>query len=247
MEKSKAPLTVLIVDDEPMLRSLFADAFADTGCIALEAENGNVALSCVRANPVDVIVSDIRMPGGSGLDLLKNLKAFNVEKPPVIFMTGYADAEPEQVYDLGAEGIFYKPFKQSDLVAAALRLAKPLAERWVEPRAAGSTEIELKGHFPSVEAALAAHQLGVGRGGIFFAVSAPTSKSGEEVKFAFTFQAGSFASLEGTGVVRWVRTTATDGRPTGVGIEIVHLTDSCRAAYLALESRRTAVAFIPSR
>lgn len=64
--------TVLVLEDEPLIRCATAEVLADAGCNVLEAETGVEALACLNQHPVDVIVVDVNLPGKlSGLDVGK--------------------------------------------------------------------------------------------------------------------------------------------------------------------------------
>jgi len=106
---------ILIVDDEAFLRELFRLEFEARGYKVLEASNGVDAFRICREEPVDVVISDIRMPGGNGIDLLKKLRQLG-PKPDLIFATGFADISKEDAVKLGAKAMFGKPFRVTALL-----------------------------------------------------------------------------------------------------------------------------------
>lgn len=111
--------TVLIVDDEPDLRDLLALGFSDFGCKTIEANSGTEGFEVVKSQHVDVVLSDVRMPGGSGIDLLDSIqewKAGQKTHPLVFFMTGYADINEAQAIEKGASGLFHKPFRIDNII-----------------------------------------------------------------------------------------------------------------------------------
>ena len=67
--------TLLIVDDEADIRDLLRVEFEMEGMRVLQAANGREALRTIEREPVDLILSDLRMPGGSGLLMLDALRA----------------------------------------------------------------------------------------------------------------------------------------------------------------------------
>lgn len=115
MEIMNAQQTLLIADDEPMMRHLLTQTLESQGFKVLVAENGVEALSLVKANSVDLILTDIHMPKVSGLKLLENLRASPEQgKIPVILMSGDADhLKPDQL--MGAT-LLRKPFRRRELV-----------------------------------------------------------------------------------------------------------------------------------
>jgi len=82
--------TVLVVDDEAVIRDLCTRTLADYR--VLEADNGRAALDLLEHEPVDLILADVMMPLMNGLDLLQQVKERNPDQM-VVVMTGYADKE----------------------------------------------------------------------------------------------------------------------------------------------------------
>lgn len=91
--------------------------FAMEGYAALQASSGNEAFLLIQDSPVDIVVSDIRMLNGTGIDLLKNIKK-NMPKLPVILLTGFSDYSDQDVLNMGAAAIFRKPFDRRQLLSA---------------------------------------------------------------------------------------------------------------------------------
>ncbi len=106
--------TILVVDDEPDLEALVLQKFRRQireGTVAFVfAHDGIEALQSIEAHPhVDMVVSDINMPGMSGLEMLPKVRA---ERPdvPVIMITAYGDAETRRkAIERGAVGLLTKP------------------------------------------------------------------------------------------------------------------------------------------
>jgi CheY-like chemotaxis protein len=83
---------VLVVDDEPAIRALIADALADLGYTAIEAGDGASGLAMLQANPaIQLLVTDVGLPRGMNGRQLAD--AARVERPDlkVLFITGYAE------------------------------------------------------------------------------------------------------------------------------------------------------------
>lgn len=106
---TKKSLKLLIVDDEPDLRDVLALSFKLHGFQVETAENGRQALEILASNMPDIVISDIRMPEGDGLDLLQDIRSRGHDVP-VIFMTGYADVTSEEARIKGAAWLVSKPF-----------------------------------------------------------------------------------------------------------------------------------------
>ena len=126
--------TVLVVDDEPMLREILRDVFELEGATVFEASNGTEAFALLQQQPVHVVVSDIRMPGGDGIELLRNLRKLERNTPVVLLITGFSDLSTDAAYDIGADAILSKPFDVSELLERVIFLMKQLEDRLkVEP------------------------------------------------------------------------------------------------------------------
>jgi CheY-like chemotaxis protein len=109
-------LKILIVDDEPDLRELFADELKSFGAKTFEATQGTEALEFLKKNEIDVVISDIRMPGGYGITLVKNINSSIQPKPLVFFCTGFTEYPEEDLKNLDIVKIFNKPFNWDDVV-----------------------------------------------------------------------------------------------------------------------------------
>ncbi|MCR9203286.1 MAG: response regulator [Halobacteriovoraceae bacterium] len=106
---------ILCVDDEVDILELFRDEFVDGGFKVLEASNGADAFEIYKNNPVDCIVSDIRMPGGDGVSLVKNVKSDGA-KIPIFLVTGFSDYTAEDLSGLGVNAVIFKPFDLEEVV-----------------------------------------------------------------------------------------------------------------------------------
>ncbi len=115
--------TVLVVDDEAVVRDLARQALEDAGYRVLTAASGEEALEVYRSQgwEVDAVILDLGMPGMGGKACLKAL----LEQDPaarVLVSTGYAsDDEAREVEQLGAAGFVAKPYRLSDLLARVAR------------------------------------------------------------------------------------------------------------------------------
>ncbi len=109
--------SVLVVEDDPWIRSLMADLLASEGYAVLQASDGPTGLAQAAEHDPDVILLDLAMPQKSGLDVLHELKS---SKPtcdiPVIVVSAYAmlmmGSEARR-----ADGVIQKPFDLADLLA----------------------------------------------------------------------------------------------------------------------------------
>ena len=118
--------TVLIADDEKNIRSGLAIAFEDEGYDTLQAEDGQVAWTMINKKSVDLVITDLRMPGISGYDLLKKINAA-YPTLPVIVLTGHGSIEDAvQAMRDGAVDFFTKPVDLDHLI---LTVSKALSNK----------------------------------------------------------------------------------------------------------------------
>lgn len=107
----------LIVEDEPLLCEAICEIFANEGAIVDQAENGVVAFSKVSEKNYDVVISDIKMPKGSGLELMKKINSLGGKLPLCFFLTGSYSGTNENLLALGVQKAFQKPFSAKKVVA----------------------------------------------------------------------------------------------------------------------------------
>ena len=103
--------TVLIVEDNELNMKLFHDLLEVQGYRILQAENGTDALVLAREALPDLILMDIQLPGRSGLDVTKEIKAdANIAHIPVIAVTAFAmKSDEERIRRGGCEDYLAKP------------------------------------------------------------------------------------------------------------------------------------------
>src|SRR5206468_1886725 len=94
---------ILIADDEPDMREIFSAWFRRLGCHVAEAADGREALDLLSREPFDVIVTDVRMPRVTGIELVQELHRTGRYTPVAIFVSGYMDLELPDAFDLGIE------------------------------------------------------------------------------------------------------------------------------------------------
>ena len=116
---------ILIADDHDSLRRGMVQALTDGGHQVDEAPNGNVAIERLHEGPYDVVVSDLRMGGSTGIDVLKTAKALHPSSA-VILMTAFGSVSTAvEAMKAGAFDYVQKPFEIEEMevkIAAALSL-----------------------------------------------------------------------------------------------------------------------------
>ncbi|HET6907621.1 MAG TPA: response regulator [Rhodanobacteraceae bacterium] len=102
---------ILLVEDEAMLRELAAENLLDAGFRVLEAGDGTAGLEALRSDArIDVLLSDIKLPGMDGYDLAEAAKALRPELK-VILMTGYAPSPLPPGLERMVYRVLQKPFE----------------------------------------------------------------------------------------------------------------------------------------
>ena len=108
----------MVVDDEPALLAAYSRILRRAGLSVEQASNGSMACELVTQKTIDVVVSDISMPGKGGMDVLRSVRNADPDIP-VILMTGGPDVETAiQALELGALKYLVKPVEAQDLLAA---------------------------------------------------------------------------------------------------------------------------------
>src|SRR5438874_1545619 len=117
-------LRILLVDDDPALRTLLRTSFEVADVDVTEADGAAAARRRIRAGRPDVIVLDVHMPGTTGLELCEQLKADPATRDiPVILLTGSTGGTSTAAKRVGADAFVRKPFSPLELLAVAERLA----------------------------------------------------------------------------------------------------------------------------
>ncbi|MBP1603944.1 MAG: zraR 22, partial [Acidobacteria bacterium] len=106
---------VLVVDDERSMRELLEIVLRREGYDVLTADNGRAALSTLEHQPVDLLISDIKMPDMSGVDVLRAARGMDPDML-AIMITAFASTETAvEALRLGAHDYISKPFKVDEL------------------------------------------------------------------------------------------------------------------------------------
>ena len=107
---------ILVVDDEPVIREYLTDMLRIERFTPVSAGSGSEALAMLEKMAVQAVISDIMMPGMSGMELLVQVKQ-RYDNLPVILITGYSGKFASQdAVAAGADGYFQKPFKNVELI-----------------------------------------------------------------------------------------------------------------------------------
>ena len=136
--------TVLVVDDEPIVREVVVRYLAREGHRALEAADGDSARAAIERSEPDLVVLDVMLPGTDGLELCRWIRASS--ELPVIMLTARGEEADRIVgLELGADDYVTKPFSPRELAArvrSVLRRSSPVPAHAGERIAFGDVELD---------------------------------------------------------------------------------------------------------
>ncbi len=121
--------TILVVDDAPDTLEVLKRNLVSAGYQVYTASSVTEALEILDASPVDVVITDLKMPKISGIDLVRHVRE-NLKDTEVMMITGYATVEGAvEAIKTGAEEYLAKPFTEKELRAAVRRVQNKLRAR----------------------------------------------------------------------------------------------------------------------
>ncbi len=125
---------ILIADDEEGIREFLAYDLRYQSAQVFEAGNAVEALKIIENETIDLIISDIQMPGGDGVQLLRTIHERGLVLP-IVIITGFAEISREELLRLGAVEVLDKPIDESRLWELLQKII---------------TQLQAQRHFPSV-------------------------------------------------------------------------------------------------
>jgi two-component system nitrogen regulation response regulator GlnG len=142
---------VWVVDDDASIRWVLEKALARAQLPVRLFESANDAMRALQEDTPQVLVSDIRMPGDSGLELLEKIKA-RLPDLPVIIMTGFSDLDSAvNAFQGGAFEYLPKPFDIDEATALIQRAVKESAGDVVSKPATADVQLEMLGQAPAMQ------------------------------------------------------------------------------------------------
>ena len=148
---------VLIVEDDRTLAEVYADILVNEGFVVSAAFDSAGALRALQAGPYDVVLSDVVMPGGDGVDLVRAIRRRDLEVP-VVLATGHPTVETAvQALEMGVLHYLVKPVSGAELVRCVGHAAEIRKLAAVKREALRSLERpdRLTGDHPQIEAVFA--------------------------------------------------------------------------------------------
>jgi DNA-binding NtrC family response regulator len=126
-------ISILVVDDEIDLREILEEMLTLAGAEVATAESGTAAFEVLKQRFFQVVISDMKMSHGNGLELVKNICREISPAPKLFLCSGFADLSPEVMKENNIIDIFEKPFDIKKMIRAILKVAgKPPQESLIE-------------------------------------------------------------------------------------------------------------------
>ncbi len=220
---------ILLVDEEVDILEPLAFNLETCGYEVVTAESGNNAFELFRKKEFDAIITDIKMPDGNGIELLKNIKLNKPLCPVVSFITGYSDLTLRQAFHLGASSTFSKPFDFDELRnKIEWALASP-TEKWSQSNQKGNI-VEIENSDPRT----------IGSGGVSLHIDGDDYSQlavNDRLGFEFNSELG---VISGQGWVRWM-----DEKTGFMGVEFAYLDPDSLAKISKYLQDKKPVPYIP--
>jgi len=119
-------IRIVVADDHPVVRDCIRGMLERDSRMTVvgEAGDGREAVALVRATNPDLVLMDLRMPGGEGVSAIRELRAADLTRPRILVLTTYdTDRDIHAAIDAGADGYLLKATPRTELVDAVLRAA----------------------------------------------------------------------------------------------------------------------------
>lgn len=110
------PRTILLADDSLAVHRAVERAFAGRDDRLVVAANGDAAIEALEESRPDIVLADIHMPGASGYEVARQVKASSTEIPVLLLVGTFEPVEEERLAASGADGYVLKPFDGSELL-----------------------------------------------------------------------------------------------------------------------------------
>lgn len=131
LAKTVAAVHVLVVEDEPQLRSMLVDNLEFEGYRVTAVASGEEALHAVGARHYALLLLDVMLPGMSGFEVCQQLRARELHMPIVVLTARTHEQDRIRGLDLGADDYVSKPFSVSELLARVRALVR--RDKWHSP------------------------------------------------------------------------------------------------------------------
>ena len=115
LKEAVGKVRILVVDDEEIVRDMLFDALSQTGYTVKTAKDGNDAIAQIENEPFEIVITDLKMPGMGGMELLQRVQKINTDIC-VLIITAYSTVESAvNAMKLGAYDYICKPFELEEM------------------------------------------------------------------------------------------------------------------------------------
>jgi DNA-binding response OmpR family regulator len=118
------PVRLLLVDDDPQVRSMTSEMLEAGGYVVRQAADGQAAIEAARLECPDLVITDIVMPGSEGLETIQQLRRIRSDLPIVAVSGAMSGAYLKAARKLGADAVILKPFDAETLLGEVRRLTR---------------------------------------------------------------------------------------------------------------------------
>ena len=121
---NKKAKRILLVDDHKNIRTLLTELLSTMGYRVLEAKDGEEAMKLVEIGPIDLVMTDLKMPGMDGIELTRAIRGIKPDLPIIVY-SGYRFIDTvSEALKAGANEYLAKPFLQTKIKQTVERLLK---------------------------------------------------------------------------------------------------------------------------
>ena len=229
---------ILVTDDEPELLDIYAAWLTNAGCKSVKsAAHGKAALAAIEEWPIDLVLTDVRMPVMDGVTLVRFLAKSGKPIPSIVFVSGFGDVDVREMYALGVEAFLVKPCQKENLIGVMEHALADRSTLWDTPlNLAPKQSIVIE--VDQIDEAVGPKSLQLGHGG-FSALEDGTMGLG---KIAFQCDIASQQQrISGQGYVRW-----KSQMERKIGVEFAFIEEPGRTWLLGEIEARNPRSFIPS-
>ncbi len=244
MSQVSPPKKIMLLDDDPFIIGVMK-GFLNSPAFQIDCATSVLeALELTKHKDFDCIVSDVRLPIGTGADLLTSLREINRRSPAIIFVSGFSDITVDELLFRGADSFLLKPFTQEVFVAEVNRLAQPLPLRQQAKPASYESLKPITLNASNVLKTGTGGDVRLGLGGFFARIHPEGVRINQHLRF--TLEIGKGEVLQGCGRIMWLRRPSSL-RPlaAGMGLLIEYLEPKSNEAYQAFIDKSDLLETIP--
>lgn len=231
---------VLIVDDEIEMCEVLSSSLArNTGAEVFFALNGRDGIVKYGLYRPSLVVSDLCMPRGDGIEFSTRLASLssNGNSPSFILISAFNDMPIEDILANKANAFFPKPFDLNEICEVSKRLMQPYPDRLFSEQ-----NQDINGD-SSAEFHLDLEENAIGRFGFFFPGKVGGLKTGMKIRFKFVLK--NEIKAQGVGRIAWVREKNSSSFPSGVGVEFLSVDRMYTSFFNELLKKSKTNIFIP--